>query len=79
MNMNNETVFVYGARRTSRRSFDTTSRLQIHNDLKWGCKSCELRIHFRNVIMSPSHVILSEAKNPLFAQDKLREGSLAPK
>jgi hypothetical protein len=33
--------------------------------------------HLKNVILSPSHVILSVAKNLfLFAQDKLREGSL---
>jgi hypothetical protein len=31
------------------------------------------------VILSPSLVILSEAKNLLFAQGKLREGSLAMK
>ena len=35
--------------------------------------------YHENVMLSPSPVILSEAKNLLLAQDKLREASLPPK
>jgi hypothetical protein len=36
------------------------------------------RTCLKDVILSPTHVILSEAKNPSLAQDKLREGSPTP-
>jgi hypothetical protein len=41
-----------------------------NSDLRKVCSDC-----LQNVILSPSTVILSEAKNLLLAQGKLREGS----